>query len=74
MPAHRPVVMATRHAISAGHYLAAEAGFEVLNAGGNAIDAGVAAGLALGVLHSDLAAPGHDPLDDRLLLLVGVWR
>ncbi len=54
MPAHRPVVMATRHAISAGHYLAAEAGFEVLNAGGNAIDAGVAAGLALGVLHSDL--------------------
>jgi gamma-glutamyltranspeptidase / glutathione hydrolase len=52
--AHRPTVAATRHAISAGHYLAATAGFAVLEAGGNAIDAGVAAGLALGVLQSDL--------------------
>ena len=54
MNAHRPVVMGTRHAISAGHYLAAEAGFEIFNAGGNAIDAGVAAGLAIGVLQTDL--------------------
>ena len=54
MTAHRPVVMGTRHAISAGHYLAAEAGFEIFNAGGNAIDAGVAAGLAIGVLQTDL--------------------
>ncbi len=67
MPAHRPVVMATRHAISAGHYLAAEAGFEILNAGGNAIDAGVAAGLALGVLHSDLVnVAGVAPIMIRL--------
>ena len=52
--ANRPVVAGTRHAVAAGHYLAAEAGFEILNHGGNAIDAGVAAGLALGVVHSDI--------------------
>ena len=52
--AHRPTIAVTRHAISAGHYLAATAGFDILQAGGNAIDAGVAAGIALGVLQSDL--------------------
>ena len=51
---HRPVISARRHVISAGHYLAAHAGFAVLEAGGNAIDAGVAAGIALGVLQSDI--------------------
>jgi gamma-glutamyltranspeptidase / glutathione hydrolase len=53
-PAHRPTIAVTRHAIAAGHYLAASAGFAILEAGGNAIDAGVAAGIALGVLQSDL--------------------
>jgi gamma-glutamyltranspeptidase/glutathione hydrolase len=51
---HRPTVHGTRHAIAAGHYLAASAGFSILEAGGNAIDAGVAAGIALGVLIPDL--------------------
>src|SRR5690349_22899089 len=51
---HRPTIAVTQHAISAGHYLAATAGFDILQAGGNAIDAGVAAGIALGVLQSDL--------------------
>ena len=51
---YRPVISARRHVVSAGHYLAAHAGFAVLEAGGNAIDAGVAAGIALGVLQSDL--------------------
>ena len=51
---YRPTVFGTRHAISAGHYLAASAGFSVLEGGGNAIDAGVAAGMALGVLQPDL--------------------
>ena len=50
----RPVISARRHVVSAGHYLAAHAGFAILEAGGNAIDAGVAAGIALGVLQSDL--------------------
>ncbi|HVC52080.1 MAG TPA: gamma-glutamyltransferase family protein [Stellaceae bacterium] len=52
--AHRPTIAVTRHAIAAGHYLAATAGFDILQAGGNAVDAGVAAGIALGVLQSDL--------------------
>jgi gamma-glutamyltranspeptidase/glutathione hydrolase len=51
---HRPTIAVTQHAISAGHYLAATAGFEILQAGGNAVDAGCAAGIALGVLQSDL--------------------
>ena len=53
MAASRMTIMGTRHMISAGHYLAAHAGFEVLEAGGNAIDAGVAAGVAIGVLQTD---------------------
>ncbi len=51
---HRPVVNARQFAISSGHQLATEAGYEVLSTGGNAVDAGVAAGIALSVLHSDL--------------------
>jgi len=39
--------------VSAGHYLAAHAGFQILEAGGNAIDAGVAAGIALGVTQTE---------------------
>ena len=50
----RPALRGQRHMIVAGHYLAAEAGYGTLEAGGNAIDAGVAAGLALGVVQSDL--------------------
>jgi len=51
---YRPTIQGTRHAISAGHYLAAAAGFAILEAGGNAIDAGCAAGIALSVLQPDL--------------------
>ena len=36
-PALRPTIAGTRHCISAGHYLAAEAGFQILEAGGNAV-------------------------------------
>ena len=51
---HRPVLMGTRHMIVAGHYAAAHAGLIVLEAGGNAVDAGVAAAIALGVVQSDI--------------------
>ena len=37
----------------AGHYLAAAAAFSILENGGNAIDAGCCAGMALAVLHPD---------------------
>ena len=51
---HNRAVQGTRHMIAAGHHAATLAGFAVLEAGGNAVDAGVAAGLALGVVHSDV--------------------
>jgi gamma-glutamyltranspeptidase/glutathione hydrolase len=38
----------------AGHYAAAHAAFQILEAGGNAFDAGVAGGIALGVLQCDI--------------------
>src|SRR5438552_16428203 len=50
----RPLLLGTRHMAVAGHYGAAHAAFAVLESGGNAVDAGVAAGIALGVLQSDL--------------------
>jgi gamma-glutamyltranspeptidase/glutathione hydrolase len=53
MKSMRPTLYGSRHAVSAGHYLAAAAGFAILEAGGNAVDAGCAAGIALGVLHPD---------------------
>jgi gamma-glutamyltranspeptidase/glutathione hydrolase len=43
----RPVIQGTRGVVAAGHYLAAAIGMHVLETGGNAIDAGVAAGFAL---------------------------
>lgn len=51
---HRPVVYGTRHMVSAGHHLAAEAGFAVLEAGGNAVDAGVATIMTLSVVQPDM--------------------
>ena len=64
---HRPTVYGTRHAVSSGHYLAAAAAFSVLEAGGNAIDAGCAAGITLGVLQPDLVnVAGVAPIMIRL--------
>src|SRR4029077_17482171 len=53
MPTYRPSITGSRHMVSAGHYSAAHAGFQILEAGGNAIDAGVAAGIAVSVLQTD---------------------
>ena len=53
--AMRPRVMGTRGVIASGHYLATEAGLEVLKAGGNAFDAGVAAAMTLKVTKMDYA-------------------
>ena len=43
----RPVIMGTFGVVTTGHYLATAIGMRVLENGGNAIDAGVAAGFAL---------------------------
>lgn len=47
---YRPPLMGSKHAVSSGHYLATAAGWRMLQQGGNAIDAGVAAGIALNVV------------------------
>lgn len=53
MPTHHPRIIGTRHMVASANFLAAQAGFEILEAGGNAIDAGVAGGIALGVLQGE---------------------
>ncbi len=54
----RPPVMATTHLAASGHYLTAQVGFQILEAGGNAIDAGVAMGLATGVVECQFVGIG----------------
>ena len=46
----RPVIRGTFGVVTTGHYLATAIGMRVLENGGNAIDAGVAAGFALNLL------------------------
>ncbi len=77
--AMQPPIHATRHMVSAGHHLATQAGYEILEAGGNAVDAGVAAGLALGVVHSDMVQfAGVAPImiyvaeEDRVVTISGL--
>ena len=50
----RPEALGLRHAMAAGHPLAAVAALRILEAGGNAVDAGVAGGICLGVVHPDI--------------------
>src|SRR5712691_130801 len=52
-PTHTTQTIGSRWAIAAGHPLAAEAGSRMLNGGGNA---GVAAGICLGVVHVDMVS------------------
>ena len=52
MDGYRPLLRGRRHMVVSGHYLASQAAMQILEAGGNAIDAGVAGGIALGVVHS----------------------
>ncbi len=56
--ARRPNVLAQHHVVVSGHYYASLAGLQVLEAGGNAIDAGVATGLAIDVLESEFVGFG----------------
>src|ERR1700758_2665812 len=80
--AHRPNVMARQHVVVSGHYYASLAGLQILQAGGNAIDAGVATGLAIDVLESEFVGFGgvapamvylanHD--ETHVISGVGVW-
>ena len=50
IPSFRPTLTGKTHAVSTGHYLATAAGYRILEQGGNATDAGVAAGISLNVV------------------------
>jgi gamma-glutamyltranspeptidase / glutathione hydrolase len=57
-PGRPGTAMATRGLVSSGHQLSSAAGAFILEKGGNAVDAGVAAGLVLNVVHSDMNSFG----------------
>ena len=62
-----PVARGHHYVVSTGHELATLAAFEALENGGNAIDAGVAAILTLGVVYSDqVSVAGVAPMIVRL--------
>ena len=50
----RPAIRGQYGMIVSGHSLASQAGMRILDRGGNAVDAGVAAGICLAVLQSDM--------------------
>lgn len=52
----RPNVVGRNHAASSGHYLATLAAMRILDRGGNAVDAGTAASMALSVLQPDMVS------------------
>ncbi|HLJ32297.1 MAG TPA: gamma-glutamyltransferase, partial [Ktedonobacteraceae bacterium] len=60
LPLHRPITLARRGMVVAPHYLASEAGLEVLKAGGNAIDAAIAASAMLQVVYPFVCGLGGD--------------
>jgi gamma-glutamyltranspeptidase/glutathione hydrolase len=75
----RPTVIGRSHAIACGHYLGALAAMRVLDAGGNAVDAGVTAAMALAVLQPDIVSfAGVAPTliflekEDRVISLAGL--
>jgi len=57
---HRPLIMGRHGAVGANHPLAAQAGLDILRAGGNAVDAAVAISLALGVCEPMMSGLGGD--------------
>jgi gamma-glutamyltranspeptidase/glutathione hydrolase len=58
--AARPVVMGQNGVVSAGHPLGALAGVKVLQEGGNAVDAGLAAAFVMAVVKPEASGPGGD--------------
>ena len=81
MGSSRMMATGHKHMISAGHPLATQAGLEILEAGGNAVDAGVAAAMVLGVVQSDLVnfagvAPimVREPVDGKVITISGLGR
>lgn len=60
MRSYRPSPTASRGMVATSHYLASEAGAEVLRDGGSAMDAAIAANAVLTVIYPDQTAIGGD--------------
>jgi gamma-glutamyltranspeptidase/glutathione hydrolase len=58
--AARPLVMSRDGVVSAGHSLGALAGIRILQEGGNAVDAALAAAFAMPVVKPETSGPGGD--------------
>ena len=78
---YRPDLAGNSHAVSSGHHLATAAGFRILEQGGNAIDAGVATGIAINVVVADNTSFGgvapiviYDANSDRVSTFSGLGR
>lgn len=77
----RPDLTGNSHAVSSGHHLATAAGFRILEQGGNAIDAGVATGIAINVVVADNTSFGgvapivlYDADADEVSTISGLGR
>jgi gamma-glutamyltranspeptidase / glutathione hydrolase len=55
-PSWRPTLIGRRYAVACGHYLAAAAAARILERGGNAVDAGVTAAMALAIVQPDIVS------------------
>jgi gamma-glutamyltranspeptidase/glutathione hydrolase len=56
----RPPAVGARAAVTSPHYLATEAGFEMLRRGGHAVDAAIAVNAVLAVVYNHMAGMGGD--------------
>lgn len=78
---YRPLIAGVTHMAAAGHYLATAAAYRILEQNGNAIDAGVAAGLVLNVTLPQYTSFGgvaplmlHNAARDETVTLAGLGR
>ncbi|MCH7605598.1 MAG: gamma-glutamyltransferase [Chloroflexi bacterium] len=78
---YRPLITGTTHMVSSGHYLATAAGYRVLEQGGNATDAGVAAGITINVVLPQYTSFGgvapiilHDAQKQETVTISGLGR
>ncbi|HLL77871.1 MAG TPA: hypothetical protein VKT25_00105 [Ktedonobacteraceae bacterium] len=74
LPLHRPIPFARRGMVVAPHYLAAEAGLELLKAGGNAIDLGHTTMPVVGIHTVTVPAASAAGMRSSSVLVAWGWR